>query len=1390
MGFSTVGGNATLLNQELIKDNDTGTYDGATDSLEAIAAAIGGKIYFGITVAPSATLTLNNDVLCIGDITVGAGGTLIINGNCHATGNVINSGIIWIKGDTVVNGTNITNTGAGTYFVIQGTLTAYEAVFWLDAGTASQITGDCNVSLIDDGSMLHGIYGTLWVEGLLTCPTINLGVGSAFVVGSVLASNDFFLSTIHAAIKGDCIVQGNFDVGEFAPADIQIGGNMTMGLTTISAGSYLVINGSVIAPSFITLEPIIGSSFSSMYVQGNMDITGAFLTLGEGASLICDSSLTCNDIFLDSNTALSCRTLNCYGDLGLSAGNDGIVITITGGCQIMGVDGLTIGAGTSGVMDVAGNCYIAGPVNVNVGAVVTIVGYGYLWGVITNLGTLTYNAPGGGGAGPQTIVDAVYVDTVNGVAGTTGTIGTPTNPVNNEADMLTILAARKINNISVINDLTLTVSHTYGDITVDGNLTIATGATCNVKGETQIGGNLIIQDGGNFNSYLDVKATMMGVGAGTSGTFACYGHANVASIVLYAGALFICALSLTCYDLDGSNDSVTINIGGNAVITQYLKVGGGTSGTFHCYGNLNTPAIQANNNGVVIVVGGNCTATQGISVGGGTSGTFTCFGSLESGTITLNTSVHFTSGALTCSGNFNAGYDGVTVTVNGNADIARNFDIGIPSGTSAGAVISGNLQVADNEGIFIGDGTSVIVYGNCTVTGTAGIDVGYGISGSLTVNGSIYSLSHIYLNTGVTFTSADLKCGSDFNAGFDGVNVTVNGNADIAGAFSLGGGTSGSLTVNGSVYSSSGGISIASGATLTCGNVQIDQGSIISLAQNAMLQCASVICNGFFNAGNDGVNITISGDLKCNGLSFGITGGTSAFMTVNGNYQDAGPITIGDGTTFSVNGSADIAGSFILGGGSSGSAIVYGEFSAVGGITLNASSQLTTGDNSTGVTGIVLGTGCTFTTGSCTTQGAFTANADGVFITINGDCSVAGFGGLTLGGGSSGVMSVSGKLEVTYIDSTSNLGSITLYDGTIFSVSNDCHVSGSLTNTTGTVNIYGDLYVGGPHPSPSSLDNTGTGTIAVSGNTKIATHVTNTGGGKLQFYGKLDITGDPTASPPDGYLDNTNGLSVFIGNDCHISGALINNVCTTTINGDANIGNFTNTTGAVIVHNIVIAGNFTQSGAGTIYTANLKGLGSLSNAGTLYCSEVNVWSTITNTGSLSCLTLIGGAAFDAGYDSVTVTINGDCKVAGSFTLGRGTSGTCIIAGNFSCAAAVTVAAGASLTYVTGSCGGNIACAGTITGETHLIGAGLTVDFTGSTGIGHITKLVSNDALSLLNMSGDTIDSIQLGDAAALTIAVSCTAGAVTIYGTGSAVNSSFGAGVTMTDKRLAIHVLP
>ena len=45
------------------------------------------------------------------------------------------------------------------------------------------------------------------------------------------------------------------------------------------------------------------------------------------------------------------------------------------------------------------------------------------------------------------VVDGVYLDTVNGVAGTTGTIGSSTNPVNNFTDAKTILSAKKLSSL-------------------------------------------------------------------------------------------------------------------------------------------------------------------------------------------------------------------------------------------------------------------------------------------------------------------------------------------------------------------------------------------------------------------------------------------------------------------------------------------------------------------------------------------------------------------------------------------------------------------------------------------------------------------------------------------------------------------------------------------------------------------------------------------------------------------------------------------------------------------------------------------------------------------------------------------------------------------------------
>jgi hypothetical protein len=140
-------------------------------------------------------------------------------------------------------------------------------------------------------------------------------------------------------------------------------------------------------------------------------------------------------------------------------------------------------------------------------------------------------------------------------------------------------------------------------------------------------------------------------------------------------------------------------------------------------------------------------------------------------------------------------------------------------------------------------------------------------------------------------------------------------------------------------------------------------------------------------------------------VSLALIGGA---ITVPGNLQCPGIIVL-DGGLLTIGGDCEISGPVTVGSGTSGSMVVYGKLNATGGITLAASATLTAGETFIGVTGIVLGANAIFTSASCTCEGAFTANADGVLITINGDCQIAG--ALSLGAGFSGTMHVTGSMQ-------------------------------------------------------------------------------------------------------------------------------------------------------------------------------------------------------------------------------------------------------------------------------------------------------------------------------------------------------------------------------------------
>ena len=111
-----------------------------------------GQIYMGITVANGDTLTINNDVLCIGDITVGDGATLTINGNCEDTSDIsINGGYLNVYGDLKTMGSMNATEADNNSLIIQGN--CYVAAD-MNMGSGFKIFGDLYVGGVMQGLII------------------------------------------------------------------------------------------------------------------------------------------------------------------------------------------------------------------------------------------------------------------------------------------------------------------------------------------------------------------------------------------------------------------------------------------------------------------------------------------------------------------------------------------------------------------------------------------------------------------------------------------------------------------------------------------------------------------------------------------------------------------------------------------------------------------------------------------------------------------------------------------------------------------------------------------------------------------------------------------------------------------------------------------------------------------------------------------------------------------------------------------------------------------------------------------------------------------------------------------------------------------------------------
>jgi hypothetical protein len=223
-------------------------------------------IYTGITVDPSATMTINNDVLCIGDINVGDGGTLNINGDVHCTGTIENSdGQLNIYGDLFTSSLTQDNpTFAGDLY-ISGNVTVYST---LTDGKCDNflIEGNltcANLDFLADGFLdvrgnVSSSYLTVNQDGIdfqingdLTTGafTIGQGVGSSMEVGGRLyCSDDYTLSPNASLTTGDQKVLGSVNVDANANLNIKGTAYFYGGYTLASGASLTVGNMPTLTP--------------------------------------------------------------------------------------------------------------------------------------------------------------------------------------------------------------------------------------------------------------------------------------------------------------------------------------------------------------------------------------------------------------------------------------------------------------------------------------------------------------------------------------------------------------------------------------------------------------------------------------------------------------------------------------------------------------------------------------------------------------------------------------------------------------------------------------------------------------------------------------------------------------------------------------------------------------------------------------------------------------------------------------------------------------------------------------------------------------------------------------------------------------------------------------
>jgi autotransporter-associated beta strand protein len=1185
-GANTYSG-GTLVSAGTLVGNTTGLQGAITNSSLVIFDQSTNGTYSSVVSGTGALIKTNTGVLTLTGDNTYTGGTMIGQGaisvgNGGATGSL--AGTITNNGGLVFNRTGslsmtgaisgsgvLTNLGAGTV-TLSGANT-YSGGTLISAGALQGNTTSLQGTITNNGSVIFdqstdGTYSSV-LSGTGTLIKTNAGV----------------LTLSGANAQGGTLIGGG---------TLSIGSGGTTGSLTgpITNNATLLFNRS---DNLTQASVISGSGALNKAGAGTLTLSQAntytsATTISNGAISISDASAL--------GTAAAGTTVVSGAALELSGG-------ITVASESLALNGTGISTGGA-LRNISGNNAYNGAISL-----------GSASRINSDAGTLSL---GGGitGTGFGLTIGGTGNTTIGTTGINTGAAGTLTK---DGGGTLTITASGDYTGATTVSAGVLNIQNATATGTTAGGISVTSGAALQIQGGISVGAEAL---------------TLNGAGVSTDGALR-----NISGNNVYGGAITLGSASRINSDagsltlnggITGTGHALTIGGAGNTTIgTTGINTGAAGTLTKDGLGTL-TVTAAGDYTGATTVSAGvlniqNATATG--TTAGGISVTSGAALELQGGitvgaeSLALNGTGISSGGALrNISGNNT--YGG-TITLGSasriNSDAGTLTLAGITGtqnltiGGAANTVLAGAISTSTGTLTKDGAGTATLSSGANTFTGNVNISAG---TLAVTNGGAIANSAVVTVDSGATFSvlggetvgrftgagTVDIATSQTLTTSFDSASNNFAGSLTGAGGLTKTGsgtltlsgnnsGYSGNTTLNNGTFLVGAGGAFGSGGTVTI-NFDTGTGTRELASADASSYTLNNNFNLFFNSFSLGSANTGSLTLGASTNTFFLgddVSSTTRTITVTGNQ------IIGAAVTGGANNNLNKAGS--------GTLILAGDASGMGGAITNAAGRLQIGNGST--------------TGTLGNKNVTVASSAELAFNRSDNLT---YGGVASG---AGTLLKLGAGTVTFTGANTYTGATTISNGSLA-----LSGSGALSSSTAL-----NLAVSGANFSISGISGT---------NTEVAS-LTGVSGSTVSLGGKaLTFGGNNANSTFAGEMSGTGGSFIKTGTG------------TVTLSGSNSM------TGTSQLNNgTILVGNNAALGIGTMQFSFAGGTGTralasadassytMANNFNLFFNSLSLGSAGTGSLTLGASTNTFFLGNDGGVNTRTITVNGSHAIAAQVT---------------------------------------------------------------------------------------------------------------------------------------------